>query len=213
METINKETYWSRFADDFEEMQSQVVGNEILSLISLELLKESELGYVLELGCGTGLYTESLQKISDKVLATDFSEEMIAKAQQKRGHLENVAFQKADALNLEFEEKIFDTVYMANLIHIIGNAELAVKESKRVLNEGGLLIIASFAINEMNFLSKIAMGIRYIRKFGKPSTDAVKEKTTAKSVEQILVNSGFEIKKSCILGHKSKAFYISAINK
>ncbi len=141
METKNRETYWSRFTEDFEERQSQVVGKEVLSLMQEELLKESNLGEVLELGCGTGLYTETLQKISRSVLATDFSEEMVEKAKQNRGNLENVKFQKADAKNLEFENESFDTVFMANLIHVIGNARRVIQESKRVLKKGGRLIV------------------------------------------------------------------------
>ena len=158
MKTNNKETYWSKYTSEFEERQSRVVGNEILYLMKKELLKEKNLHHVLELGCGTGLFTESLQKISIKVVATDFSDEMVAFARQKRGEIKNVEFRKADALNLEFNDESFDTVVMANLIHVIGNAERVIQESKRVLKNGGQLIITSFAINEMNFFSRIAMG-------------------------------------------------------
>ena len=213
METINKETYWSRYTSEFEEKQSRVVGNEILFLMKKELLKENNLGNALELGCGTGLFTESLQKISTKVLATDFSDEMVAFARQKRRDMKNVEFRKADALNPEFEDESFDTVFMANLIHVIGNAERVIQESKRVLKNGGQLIITSFAINEMNFFSRIAMEIRYIKTFGKPSDDATKEKTTKKGIEKLLVDNGFEISKSIVLGQKSKAFYICSTKK
>ena len=213
MEQKNKETYWSRYTSEFEERQSRVVGNEILYLMKKELLKENNLGDALELGCGTGLFTESLQKISTKAVATDFSDEMVAFAQQRKGDLKNVEFRKANALNLEFNDESFDTVVMANLIHVIGNAERVIQESKRVLKNGGQLIITSFAINEMNFFSRIVMGIRYIKTFGKPSDEATKEKTTQKSIENLLLKNGFETSKSVILGLKSKAFYIKAIKK
>lgn len=209
METGNKETYWSRFTEDFEEMQSHVVGDEVLLLAHEELLREANLVKVLELGCGTGLYTETLQKNAEHVVATDLSDEMLAFAKKKRGNLENVEFRKADALNLEFEDGLFDTVFMANLIHVVGNAGRAIQESKRVLKDGGLLIINSFAIDDMSFFNKLAMGIRYLKTFGKPSAEATKEKTTRKSVEQLLIDNGFEIQKSLLLGTKSKAMYIS----
>jgi len=189
MEHQTKETYWSRFTDEFEEKQSHVVGEEILLLAHEELLREVDLGNVLELGCGTGLYTETLQKVADHVVATDLSDEMIAFAKEKRGELENVEFRKADALNLEFNDEAFDTVFMANLIHIVGNAKKVIQESKRVLKKGGLLIINSFAIDDMSFFNKLAMGIRYLKTFG------------------------FEISKSLMLGKKSKAMYISSRKK
>lgn len=213
MENLNKETYWSRFTEDYEERQSHVVGNEVLLLAHEELLKEINLGNVLELGCGTGLYTETLQKIADNVIATDLSDEMIAFAKEKRGNLKNVVFQKADALNLEFGDEAFDSVFMANLIHIVGNAERVIQESNRVLKNGGLLIINSFAIDEMSVFNKIAMGIRFLKTFGKPSAEATNEKTTRKRVEQLLINNGFEILKSRMLGKKSKAFYLCGRKK
>ena len=213
MERENRETYWSRFTEDYEERQSHVVGNEVLLLGHEELLKEADLGNVLELGCGTGLYTETLQKVADNVVATDLSDEMIDFAQGKRGHLEKVEFRKADALSLEFGGEVFDTVFMANLIHIVGNAEGVIQESNRVLKNGGLLIINSFAIDDMSFFNKMAMGIRYLKTFGKPSAEATKEKTTRKSVEQLLINNGFEILKSRMLGKKSKAFYLCGRKK
>ena len=175
MNNQNKETYWSQFADEFEQKQQHVVGDNILFLMKYELLKEQDLGEVLELGCGTGLFTEALQKVSKNIIATDFSEEMVAAARVTRANLKNVRFEKADALNLEYKDESFDTVFMANLIHVIGDAKRVIQESKRVLKNGGCLIVTSFSIDEMNFFSKMAMGIRYLKTFGKPSADATKE--------------------------------------
>lgn len=213
MEQKNKEIFWSQFTEEYEEKQSYVAGKEVISLAKEELLKESKLGSVLELGCGTGLYTETLQKIAENIVATDFSDEMIEFAQQKRGNLENVKFMKADALSIEFNEESFDTVFMANLIHVIGNADKVIKESNRVLKKGGLLIITSFAVEEMSFFNRIPIAIRFIKTFGKPSNEATKEKTSRKSVETLLINNGFEISKSIVLGRKSKAIYIRGRKK
>ena len=49
MEQEYKEIYWSRFASEFEEKQSQVVGREILFLMQEELLKENDIGEVKRL--------------------------------------------------------------------------------------------------------------------------------------------------------------------
>lgn len=206
---MNKETYWTQFVDDYEQKQQHVVGDNILKLMQAELLNEQNLGEVLELGCGTGLFSECLGKVAGKVIATDYSDEMVAAAQNKREGLENVIFRKANALGLEFPDESFDTVFMANLIHIIGNAERVIQESKRVLKKEGVLIITSFAIDEMNFFNRIIMGIRYLKTFGKPSDEALKEKTTQKNIEKLLLENGLEIVKSRLIGNKSKAFYIS----
>ena len=211
METNIKETYWSQFAPEFEEKQSFVAGKELISLTMDELSKEQNLGKVLELGCGTGLYTETLQKITEDITATDFSEEMIMAAKLKRGNLDHVTFMQANALDLPFDKESFDTVFMANLIHIIEDPEKVIKESSRVLKSGGQIIITSFAIDQMSFFNKISLGIRYLKAFGKPSKESVKEKTPKKRIENLLVNNGFNITKSKVLGKKGKAVFINGI--
>ncbi len=205
---MNKEMYWSRFADDFEERQCSVTGKKVISSVKSELLREMDLGDVLELGCGTGLYTETLKEKAAHIIATDFSEEMIAAARKKRGGLQNVEFATADALDLSYDDDRFDTVFMANLIHVIGDAKRVVSESRRVLKTGGCIVITSFAIEEMSFFNKLSMGIRFLRTFGKPSKEATREDTSRKQIEAILVGAGFEIVKSEVLGDKAKATYI-----
>ena len=211
METSKKETYWSRFTEDFEARQELVVGKEIIRLVQNELNTEGDLQDVLELGCGTGLYTEFIAGKSRKITATDFSEEMIAKARTKRGHLHNAKFSRADAMDLPFEDHLYDTVFMANLIHVISDPEKSIQESHRVLKPGGTIIITSFAIDEMSFLNKIRMGFRFIKTFGKLSADATKVKTSMKAIEKMLAKNQFRIIKSKLLGNKIKAMYLVAM--
>ncbi|SFC56635.1 class I SAM-dependent methyltransferase [Massilia yuzhufengensis] len=66
---------------------------------------------VLELGCGTGYWTDVLAESAESVLATDISEEMLAVA---RGHgegLENVQYRVVDALNLPTDLGKFTAVF------------------------------------------------------------------------------------------------------
>lgn len=65
----------------------------------------------------------------------------------------------------------------------------------------------------MSFFNRISIAIRFIKTFGKPSNEASKEKTSRKSVETLLINNGFEISKSIVLGRKSKAIYIRGRKK
>lgn len=213
MGSSNKETYWSKFTSEYEEKQSYVVGAEVISAAMEELLKEQSLGKALELGCGTGLYTETLQKVAEEVVATDFSDEMIKAANHKRGVLENVTFMKANALNLQFDRGSFDTVFMANFIHIIEDPEKVIKESSRVLKKEGHIIITTFAADKMSFFNKISLMIRYIKAFGKPSKESLKEKTSKEKIETLLKDNGFKISKSKVIGGKVKSIYISCIKK
>lgn len=208
MENLNKETYWSQFASDFEEKQAFVAGKEVISLTMKELSKEQNLGKVLELGCGTGAYTSYLHKAAHEICATDYSDEMIEVARQKRGQLNNVIFTKANAMDLQFENESFDTIFMANLIHIIDDPDQLLKESRRVLKNNGQIIITSFAIDQMSFINKLKLANRYLKTFGKPSKEASKVKTSKKAIEKLLVSNGFKIIHNKVIGNKEKAIYI-----
>lgn len=55
---------------------------------------------VLELGCGTGYWTDVLAETARSVLATDISEAMLNVAREHGEGLENVQYRVVDALNL-----------------------------------------------------------------------------------------------------------------
>ena len=109
------------------------------------------------------MYTEILQKPVEQVVATDLSDEILAAAGKKKGHLKNAEFQKADALHLSFE----DAVFMASQIPVVGHAEEVNLESKRVLKKEGCLIINAFVIDDMSIFNRMTMGIRFFNTFGK----------------------------------------------
>jgi ubiquinone/menaquinone biosynthesis C-methylase UbiE len=109
----------------------------------LALCNLSEKSEVLDVGCGTG-YTacEIAQKYSAHVVGIDVSEDMIAKAQERKcqDHLKSVEFQVADVLELPFQDEIFDTVIMESILIVLpGEKRDALTEIVRVLKPGGIL--------------------------------------------------------------------------
>ena len=71
---------------------------------------------VLELGCGTGKNTEWLINQSHKILAMDFSEEMLNKAKEKIVS-ENVHFRQADINKLwDAKSASFDLIRLSETI-------------------------------------------------------------------------------------------------
>jgi ubiquinone/menaquinone biosynthesis C-methylase UbiE len=211
MKINNKETYWSRFVEDYEDRQEYVAGKDLIQAVRERIRSENNLQHVLELGCGTGLFTEDLSLKATSVTATDFSDEMIAKALEIRKTLLNVSFSKEDAMQLSFRDQCFNSVFMANLIHIIADPGKVIAESRRVLKPGGRIIITSFAIDAMGFLNKIKMASRYIKTFGKVTEDARRIKTSPKAVEQLLFRNNFRKLKSELLGTVTKSMYIVAL--
>lgn len=213
MKTNHKETYWSQRVENYEDQQEFVVGKEVLRLAMEELESEAAFSHVLELGCGTGLFTQILAKKAQQLTATDYSDEMIASAQNLREYPKHVSFISENAMELSFDNGQFDEVFMANLIHIVSDPEKVIAESWRVLKPGGRLIITSFTMDEMKFTAKLKMVFRYLKSFGKISDEARKVKTSKRSVEEMLVRKQFEIQKSLLLGSHTKAMYLLATKK
>jgi len=204
-----KETYWSKFAADFEERTNYVVGNDHIELIKAVLSKQTDLGNTLELGCGAGTYSEILAREARHLTATDYSDEMVAVSTQRFESLENVTVEKADCFTLTYPEFSFDTVVMANLLHVISEPEKAVEECKKVLTRDGRLIIVSFTTEGMTVFSKLGMIYRYLKTFGKPPPTA--HKLTVQKAKTMLSDCEFKVDEAKLIGNKSKAIFVNAV--
>ena len=70
-------------------------------------MKEERLGEVVEFGCGTGLYTQALVTMADRVTATVIVPGMLAVAKE-RINTSNVTFQLEDCQATSFPDEAFD---------------------------------------------------------------------------------------------------------
>lgn len=201
-----QEQYWSKFAEDFEERNNYVVGIDDMAVILNEVQQQEGLKDVLELGCGNGTYSKALIKESTQLTATDFSDEMVSVATNRLKSYDNIKVEKADCFNLPYPDSSFDTIFMANLLHIVPEPEKAIIECKRVLKQNGKLIIISFTTEGMTFINKIIMIYRYFKTYGKPSPFA--QTLTVNRTKEMLKKTGFKIEESKLIGNKMKAIVI-----
>ena len=208
---MEKENYWSRFADDFEERNNYVAGEKNIDAIREALRGCAIAGEVLELGCGNGTYSRILAKTAERVLATDFSDEMVAVSEARLKQLENVRVAKQNALDLSLPDGKFDTVVMANLLHVIPQPKQAIRESCRVIRDGGELIVISFTTEGISLFSKLAMIYRYLRTYGKPPETA--QTLTLASTKEMLEAEGFSVRDAQLVGGNCKAVFVRALRK
>lgn len=206
---MDKEIYWSRFADDFQERNSYVIGNADMQLMFNKLSELKNLKHTIELGCGNGIYTKIISKNADKYIASDFSDEMINAAKINLKNFKNVEVKKANCFDLEYTASSFDTVFMANLLHIIPEPEKAIDQAKKILKKHGTLIIISYTTEGMKFNNRVGMMFRYLKTYGSPPIKA--KKIHLKQTEKLLVKNGFTISESELIGKKTKAIFIKAI--
>ena len=113
---------------------------------------------VLEIATGPGLLAKHVAPAARTMLATDYSEGMIAEA--KKGECPpNLRFEVADATALPYGDVSFDAVLISNALHIIPEPEKALSEIDRVLRPGGLLIAPNFVEHKGKPGSRIWSGI------------------------------------------------------
>ena len=98
---------------------------------------------VLDLGCGTGRHALWLAAAGARVMALDFSAEMLRVAQRKPGAA-NIDFRVHDLGNvLPFAANTFDVVVSALVLEHIADLGLCFAEVQRVLRAGGTAVVSA----------------------------------------------------------------------
>lgn len=113
---------------------------------------------VLELATGPGLLAKHVAHAAKRMVATDYAEGMIREA-RKGTCPANLTFEVADATALPYPDASFDAVLIANALHIMPNPEAALREIRRVLKPGGILIAPNFVDHKKGIASRAWSGI------------------------------------------------------
>lgn len=97
---------------------------------------------ILDLAAGTGSSSVAFLRPGVHVVASDFSEGMLAAGRKRHPELD---FQFADATNLPFKNNEFDTVTISFGIRNVVDVDKALSEMLRVTKPGGQLVICEFS--------------------------------------------------------------------
>jgi ubiquinone/menaquinone biosynthesis C-methylase UbiE len=134
-----KESYrsWSKVYDSNENKTRDLdlaVSKNILAKLSFQT--------VLEIGCGTGKNTSWLCKKATKVIAVDFSPEMLKIAKNKVG-CSHVEFVEADITkSWDFAESSVDLITINLVLEHVKNMRNIFKNASAKLNTSGYLFIS-----------------------------------------------------------------------
>lgn len=109
------------------------------------LLSSVSRGTVLDLGCGTGQFTEIFAQRGDRYFGVDASNAMIEVSKRRAKGLDSLGFQSnfevQDAEELSFPDAYFDIIIAAGLIEYFKSYDRLMREINRVVKPGGTIII------------------------------------------------------------------------
>ena len=98
---------------------------------------------VLDVACGTGDLSVALfENISARVTGVDFCRPMLERAARKQPR---IAFIEGDALQLPFDDAVFDAVTIAFGLRNLSSVEHGLTELRRVLKPNGWTAILEFS--------------------------------------------------------------------
>ena len=164
--------HWDRTAHTYDDEHRDMVGaafeNELRSWLTRQFTATDN---VLELGCGTGIFSAMVAERVAHLTATDFSAEMLARAKQRLGGHENVELRTEDAHHTSFADDSFSAVLAANLLHHADAPAAIVAECRRVLAPGGKVVVIECAGHGSSLLSWIRTRLGHLCRRRQPGED------------------------------------------
>ncbi len=120
----------------------------------------------LDLSCGPGLFTRALAAAAPGALVVglDISRAMLEVASRRVSGYGNVALLRSDAHHLPFVDAAFAGINNAGALHAYDDAEQVLREVRRVLRPGGILVGSTFA-EAPTWLGRIAARAAGIRRY------------------------------------------------
>lgn len=136
--------FWDRVAPLYDAFENTVnrASYEGTALAVAQMIGPGD--EVLECACGTGAISAAIAPACARLVATDYSNGMLAQARKKLAKRSNVTVEQADITALPYADDSFDVAVAGNVIHLLPDPEQALREFARVVRPGGTIILPTY---------------------------------------------------------------------
>jgi ubiquinone/menaquinone biosynthesis C-methylase UbiE len=142
--------FWDRKATQYDRVATRWLGRPLPRVLELTANAVSGADTVLEVAAGTGLITAVIAPRVRQVVATDYSDNMLAilRERMRSAGLSNVEASRRDIYALGYPPATFDAVVAGNVLHLVPDLERGLDALCHVLRPGGTLITPTYAHDE-----------------------------------------------------------------
>ena len=153
---INEQDVAHRFSKAAVQYNSIAGIQRIIAKQALANLPVDLQGTALDIGCGTGIHTQTLASKGAAATGVDIAEGMLAQA---RKMYSDPIFVEGSAVDLPFCDSQFSTVFSSMALQWVSDTRLVANEIARVLEKSGiaeLAIMVAGSFNELKTARKVA---------------------------------------------------------
>jgi len=136
---------FNKSAEKYDEFYSTELGikiDQIEKQCVSNIIDKIPKGNALEIGCGTGHWTNFFIDKGFSIVGIDIADKMLKIAQNK--NLKNVSFKNVDILKSDFNDEVFDNVFAVTSLEFVENQARAFSEINRILKKDGFFMLAGF---------------------------------------------------------------------
>ena len=154
--TINEQDVAHRFSKAAVQYNSIAGVQRIIAKQALANLPIDLQGTVLDIGCGTGIHTQTLANKGAAATGVDIAVGMLAQA---RKMYSDPIFIQGSAVDLPFSDSQFSTVFSSMALQWVSDTGLVANEIARVLEKSGiaeLAIMVAGSFSELKTARKVA---------------------------------------------------------
>jgi ubiquinone/menaquinone biosynthesis C-methylase UbiE len=139
---------------------------------AFQLLPELDGPRILDVGCGSGVPTLELAKLSKgEVVGLDIDQSLLDELNRKiegEGLSDCVTTRKCSMFEIDFPDESFNIIWAEGSIYVIG-FERGLKEWRRLIKHGGFLVVHAETRKMLGKLKKIpSLGYRLANQFSLP---------------------------------------------